>query len=417
MADFIGGFLSGFIGQRNIERDFALREKGLEGGLALREQELQSQNRRDAATKRKQFREELTTVMQKTLAAVRENRRVGNETGVQRLREVFSRTVDMAQGRGVDVGNIKERFDAQTESFQTAEQEAGLTARSNVTGAQATATALSNAGVSTSTAETAQAAGLTPASKAANVITFRMPDGSTQSVDANDNGAVSQIIAAGGTRVSLGVQATDLAGLGSPAKGERQDAAEASRLASAELADISTTLGEFERIGGGASGLRGLAVERIGGLLGQISKTAEEGFAESLGGASSGEIQALRTRARTVVAKMISEITAEETGRISEGERALANEALRLLEPGASETQIRAALGIAVQIKVLQRDRNRFGSGVKPKFDLSTPEGRQLQGDELVNVFNLSVEEAVDTLRRMILQRSLLQETIEVEGG
>jgi len=173
------------------------------------------------------------------------------------------------------------------------------------------------------------------------------------------------------------------------------------------IANISITMDELEKASS-AGGLSGLAIEKIGGFLGQFSEAAEEGFAAFFGDATPQEVQAIRTRARVIVAQMLSEITGEESGRFTEAERALAVEALKSLDPNASPTQIRSALAVGLELQLLSRDRQLTVAGVTPKFDLETKEGKNSKGEELENL-GLKPIEILPILKRMILQRRLMK--------
>ena len=105
------------------------------------------------------------------------------------------------------------------------------------------------------------------------------------------------------------------------------------------------------------------------------------------------------------------QITGEESGRFTEAERQLANEALRLLEPGASFDQIRGALSTAVRIAFVSRDRNEMLAGIESRFDLGTNEGRVALLEELIINLGLRRHDAVAALDEIVLQRRLLRES------
>jgi len=186
------------------------------------------------------------------------------------------------------------------------------------------------------------------------------------------------------------------------------EAADAAKKSATGIANISETMRELESAAS-AGGLSGLAIEKIGGFLGQFSKAAEEGFAKLLGDATPQEVQAIRTRSRAIVAQMLSEITGEESGRFTEQERAIAEQALKTLDPNASPTQIRSALAVGLELRLLSRDRQLTIAGVASKFDLDTKEGFNAKGADLQKL-GLKNEEIVPILKRMRLQRRLMKD-------
>lgn len=196
-----------------------------------------------------------------------------------------------------------------------------------------------------------------------------------------------------------------------PGEEEAEAAGVAAREGASNIATFSTLIGELERIGPGAAGVRALVGSVGAGLLGQLNEGLAEGFSEAVTGASSAEISSIRQRARVVVAQSLTQITGEESGRFTEAERRIAEEALRLLEPGASFEQIRGALGTAVSLGFVSRDRNEMLAGVAPRFDLDTNDGRVALLTELIQNLGLNSNEAIVTLDQMRLQRRLLRES------
>lgn len=196
-----------------------------------------------------------------------------------------------------------------------------------------------------------------------------------------------------------------------PGEEEAEAAGVAAREGASNIATFSTLIGELERIGPGAAGVRALVGSVGAGLLGQLNEGLAEGFSEAVTGASPAEISSIRQRARVVVAQSLTQITGEESGRFTEAERRIAEEALRLLEPGASFEQIRGALGTAVSLGFVSRDRNEMLAGVAPRFDLDTNDGRVALLTELIQNLGLNSNEAIVTLDQMRLQRRLLRES------
>ena len=197
---------------------------------------------------------------------------------------------------------------------------------------------------------------------------------------------------------------------------DRQKASKEFSDVGAELANVAVTLDEFERIGRGTSGLRGLTAEKVGGVVGQVfGSEAEEGVSRFLTGASANEATRIRTRLRTLTAQMLSEITGEESGRFTDTERRIADETLKSLSPEASDTQIRAALVTVMSTKITSRDRARAQAGIEPRHDLSTDEGINNMGNELAENFGMTVEEVKQVLKTLRFQRELQRNTVNVE--
>lgn len=196
-----------------------------------------------------------------------------------------------------------------------------------------------------------------------------------------------------------------------PGEAESVAAGEAARAGAANIATFSSLLSEIERAGEGAGGIRGLLGSTGAGLLGQLNTGLAEGFSEAVTGVSPAELTSIRQRARTVIAQSITQLTGEESGRFTEAERRMTEEALRLLEPGASFEQIRGALGTAVSVAFVVRDGKEMLAGIEPRFDLDTNEGRTGLLEELILNLGLNSPEALVTLDQITLQRRLMRES------
>lgn len=196
-----------------------------------------------------------------------------------------------------------------------------------------------------------------------------------------------------------------------PGEKESVAAGEAAREEAANIASFTSLINELDRIGKGAAGIRALVGSVGAGLLGQLNEGLAVGFSEALTGANPEEITAVRQRARVVVAQSLTQITGEESGRFTETERQIAQEALRVLEPGASFEQIRGALGTAVSLAFVSRDRNEMLAGIAPRFDLDINDGRVALLTELIQELGLNSNEAIVTLDQIRLQRRLVRES------
>ena len=196
-----------------------------------------------------------------------------------------------------------------------------------------------------------------------------------------------------------------------PSEKEAAAAGTAAREEAANIASFTGLINELDRIGKGAAGIRALVGSVGAGLLGQLNEGLAVGFSEALTGANPEEITAVRQRARVVVAQSLTQITGEESGRFTETERQIAQEALRVLEPGASFEQIRGALGTAVSLAFVSRDRNEMLAGIAPRVDLNTNDGRVALVTELIQELGLNSNEAIVTMDQMHLQRRLVRES------
>jgi len=134
---------------------------------------------------------------------------------------------------------------------------------------------------------------------------------------------------------------------------------------------FSGLLKDLNRLGAGTTGLRGWAIESIGGYVGQFSPVLEEGLARGLGGISSQDAAAFRNDLRLAVIDLIPEYTGEESNRITDSERRIAQEASRLLDVGASEVQIRQALMNVLELKLVDEMRGWMVNGYEPKRNLA----------------------------------------------
>ena len=167
-----------------------------------------------------------------------------------------------------------------------------------------------------------------------------------------------------------------------------------------EIEQFKSLLTDLTELGG-ATGLRGIAMESIGGPLGQLSPILERGFAQAIGGVTAEEAANYRNRLRLAVISLIPEYTGEESGRITEAERRLASEASRLLSPAASEIQIRSALRNVLELKLTEQMRSWISAGCDPRHDLTTKEGVDELGDILFNA-GFKQNDVIASLTRLI---------------
>ncbi len=189
----------------------------------------------------------------------------------------------------------------------------------------------------------------------------------------------------------------------------RAEAGRKARAAAARISSFADLLDDFQRAGPGAAGFRGGVASFGAGLLSQLNRGLGEGFSQFVAGVDQDQLQNIRSKARSVIGSSITEFSGEESGRFSEPERALAEKALQLLEGEASFEQIRAALGVGVQLAVLAEERELREAGAPIRLDLDKQDGQREMVSELIG-FGLTPAEAADTvfearrLRKLLIQ-------------
>lgn len=199
--------------------------------------------------------------------------------------------------------------------------------------------------------------------------TFRLPDGSFRSVRATSPD-IDTLIKAGAIEVPLKVQATTTADLGTPTTKDISESKTIILETTGNIRDLANNLKVLERTQG-ASGLRGSIAETGAGLLSQIpgvGSSLGEAFSQSVAGASQKDVTDVRTRSRFMVSRMLRTITNETSGRYTDRERAIAEEALKTLSPEAGFEQIRAALKVAMEADIFSRERAKIRAGVSTAF-------------------------------------------------
>ena len=167
-----------------------------------------------------------------------------------------------------------------------------------------------------------------------------------------------------------------------PVKTERGEGAVGQIETAVEIEQFKSLLTDLTELGR-STGLRGIAMESIGGVLGQLSPVLETGFAQAIGGVTAADAADYRNRLRLAVISLIPEYTGEQGSRITDAERRLAEEASRLLSGTASEIQIRSALKNVLELKLTDQMRSWIVSVGQPRHDLTTPDGVKKMGEVL----------------------------------
>ena len=150
-------------------------------------------------------------------------------------------------------------------------------------------------------------------------------------------------------------------------------------------------------------GVPGLVAEKLGGLLGQIPEAGpelERAFTKAVTGASPEQNKAMRSAFIDTSAAMLQAITGEESGRYTEQERALANEALGALKLTSTLPTARAGFIRGLQITLASQRREQRNAG-QPIEDISTREGIMALGERLVKT-GMSEADAKAVIRELI---------------
>ena len=196
-----------------------------------------------------------------------------------------------------------------------------------------------------------------------NAVNVRMPDGSLVSgretvqgeIEVRDSNGIWVLAPTEATRVGLTIQADNTSGLDNVQRRKVSDSIAASEGNIEELVTALTMLEQTPE----ATGVRGLAIDKVGGLLGQLPVVGPE-LESQLG---TEQVQRVRTSLQALVGRFVRTITADESGRYSNADMVRVNSAMKATDPGASYTQVRNALETLLDIekRSLGRDRGRLG--------------------------------------------------------
>ena len=161
----------------------------------------------------------------------------------------------------------------------------------------------------------------------------------------------------------------------------------------------------------GASGIKGFFAEKGGGLIGQITPELGDAFTSVIAGADVKDIQSFRTSARKYISSSLETMTGEESGRYTDSERTIAEEALRLTSAGASAAQVYAAVVSLMSAELMAADRNDFiansdNKDFKPKYDLNNKDDLNIYGNELVGL-GILPKDAFKILKDLRRQRKI----------
>ena len=152
-----------------------------------------------------------------------------------------------------------------------------------------------------------------------------------------------------------------------------------------------------------AVGFRGQISEAAGILsnIPLIGSSLEEAVTQAVSNGSPQEIQAIRTELITQVSSQLSEITGEESGRFTEAERNIANQALSTLDMNSSAAQAITANKTLMRLNVLSLARGLENLGEAGLFDAQDNESMFAFGSQLMGL-GFEYEEAVDIISRLV---------------
>lgn len=238
----------------------------------------------------------------------------------------------------------------------------------------------------------------------------------------NLKGGALQVTLPDGTTIDFGGGGTKAEQAGAVTEAretakERVKAKSDFALRGVEMTNLGSILNKVNSLPEGSTGLRGAAIEAVGGYLGQVSPQLETSFARLISGdAKPEEIQAFRTQARTAIAQNIATVSGEESGRFTEMERKVTESTLRILESGASKTQIQAALGELISLKVMLRDFSRMKAGIGTQYDLDAEKGIAAFAIDMLD-FGLQREQIVDLGQRLKTMRAQVKPAFDPAGS
>ena len=210
---------------------------------------------------------------------------------------------------------------------------------------------------------------------------------------------------------------TDVGGLTSSQAGQEKIEQGKYLAVAAQSAKLLRTM---KRLGSGVTGYRGAIGNVLGGLFGQINEDFGELTTRVItGGATPEELESFRSQAQQLIGKSIEPFTGEESGKISEPERRIAEEGVRAKKKLASEPQITAALQNIITASLLATDRSRITSGKQPMVRLIDNTGVMVTDIK----FNLGFAKLKGMMRQSenetfaIMQDMIEQQRYMWEGG
>ncbi len=174
------------------------------------------------------------------------------------------------------------------------------------------------------------------------------------------------------------------------------------------LVEVGTSVSQNPRV----AGVTGAINEVVGGPVGQVSPALAAGLSQMLTGTDPQRAQQLRTDFRTIVAQNLSNITGEESGRYTEQERTIAENALRTLPASANAQQILGAFGALFQTELARESRELMRQNKPQRFDLLNESGETIAfGDRQVSV------EALNQLDQFLIDAGIVSTAVRDSIG
>ena len=394
------------IRQAELGQNRRLREKAFD----LQERQFAAAEKRDATSElNKQYASTIAGATAIVDAAIEAASATGDTSRLDAALGAADETIDSAKRIGAALGQDTERAKA----VLRARAQAAVTspeARSAAEGqaaaakSQAQAAGLEAGGVSPRAAQTA--AGIAEPTIA--TLTFELPSGEARSVRADDADAIDAMLAQGANVVPRQRTATTIPPSPTAISQKQIDETrENIRKSSATLEEIENTRRAFAE-NPEAAGISGLAIDKLGGVIQQIPFVGEPVLEAT--GVDPAAVTKARTQAIQLVGRTLQTITGDESGRYSDAERRIADEALKTLSPTASKQQVQAALETAnrVELDRLTREADRLRLGAKIKAnELLTVEGLDRMGDVLQQN-GLTEQQARDVIKSLAARLGLI---------
>ena len=240
------------------------------------------------------------------------------------------------------------------------------------------------------------------------VLTFSKPDGSEpQAIRLSDTAAIDQAIDEG--KIPLKVE-TGLSAFEQRTRGEARQAARES------VGTVSSAIGlldDVRTLGRGATGLRRVVGQGLGGLVGQFDGELGRTITEFVTNTNPQRLADLRTRASALIANSIATLTGEEE-RISDTERRIADEALQLNQALSTPESVEGAVFALVRLNIVNAERKSIESGKPPLFGAGTEAGDRATIRKLTAAFPTLANTQMAQLLRDLRQQN--RETRLIEG-
>lgn len=214
--------------------------------------------------------------------------------------------------------------------------------------------------------------------------TFGIPEGRAAQISSNGKGSV---IGSSGGITLFDRDGRIMAQVGGQPLTNTQQGAQAIeisdkiRTATTRIAELDNSLQQLIRTPQ-ATGLSGLAIEKVGGVLEQVTDLV--GVDNNW--LPTAEVQRVRSDLAALLGQYIPVVTGDDSGRYSDQDARRADAALPTRNPTASFGQVKSGLETMRDIEVRSRARALMrGDGFAPGIDLTYNEGRQNYASQLMS--------------------------------